>query len=866
MNPEPQASRPRPAADLDGWDASWSLFVDAPDHRGVTRRWHLLDTGATADTRLTVLAVHGNPTWSYTWRHLAAAVPDDVRVIAPDQLEMGFSERSGELRRLGDRIADLLALTDELELSGDIVVVAHDWGGPVSLGWLQHVHADHDGLDIVGLVLTNTAVHQPAESSAPTLIRNARRPLWLGQVTVETSAFLRGMFELSNPRTPAEIRRGYLAPYDTPDRRKAIGEFVADIPLEADHPSAAALDAVAAGLAGLGDVPTLLVWGAGDRVFSDIYLHDLEARLPHADVHRHPKAGHLVSEDTDVASIVVDWLQTLGADETPPPLSAPVDLTAALRDPAIADRIAIHEMGADGRSVTFGELDELVQRTAEGLFGTGGVQVGDRVAVMIPPGVDLAIALYACWRMGAVPVLIDGGLGPAQMGAAMKVAHPNHLIGIRRALAAARTLRWPGRRIAVEPTHRVARRLLGVEHDLASLQDAPSVPLPAVDPDAEAAVVFTSGATGPSKGVRYSAARIDTQIRTLVEQYNISADDSLVAAFAPFALYGPAMGIPSTVPDMDVSSPGTLTAATLLDAVEAVDASLVFASPAAILSVLETLDELGARDRTALDHVRLLLSAGAPVPSHVLRAAVDRLVPNAAAHTPYGMTECLPVADIDLVSLESLGPDALHHLGVCVGMPVDSVELLIDPLDEIGVPTGLPTSEPGLLGEVRVRAAHQRLGYDRLWHTTHLASPADGTHATGDIGTIDADGRLWIGGRTGHVIRTATGPVAPTPIERAVDMLDGIRRSAAVGVGPAGAQVVVVIAETSDAGRRPCQSSLDRIDRIRAAVAEATGLDVAACLEVPSLPVDRRHNSKIDRTHLADWATGVLEGGSVRNP
>ena len=196
------------------------------------------------------------------------------------------------------------------------------------------------------------------------------------------------------------------------------------------------------------------------------------------------------------------------------------------------------------------------------------------------------------------------------------------------------------------------------------------------------------------------------------------------------------------------------------------------------------------------------------------------------------MTECLPVADIDLVSLESLGPGALHHLGVCVGSPVDGVELLIDPLDELGVPTGRPTTEPGVLGEVRVRAAHQRLGYDRLWHTTHLASPADGWHATGDVGAVDTDGRLWIGGRTGHVIRTATGPVAPTPIERAVDMLDGIRRSAAVGVGPAGAQVVVVIAETSDVGRRPRQSSLDRIDRIRAAVTEATGLDVAACLEV----------------------------------
>ena len=183
--------------------------------------------------------------------------------------------------------------------------------------------------------------------------------------------------------------------------------------------------------------------------------------------------------------------------------------------------------------------------------------------------------------MGAVPVLIDGGLGPAQMSAAMKVADPDHLIGIRRALARQRTLRWPGRRIAVEPTNRVARRLLGVEHDLASLQDAPSVTLPVVDPDAEAAVVFTSGATGPSKGCGM-AQPASMRRSTLIEQYDISADDSLVAAFVPFALYGPAMGLPSTVPDMDVSSPGTLTAATLLDALEAVDASLVFASPAAI--------------------------------------------------------------------------------------------------------------------------------------------------------------------------------------------------------------------------------------------------------------------------------------------
>ncbi|MEM8707838.1 MAG: AMP-binding protein, partial [Actinomycetota bacterium] len=712
----------------------------------------------------------------------------------------------------------------------------------------------------------NTAVHQPEDATAPTLIRNARRPLWLDRVTVDTTTFLRGMFELSNPRTPAAARVGYLAPFDTPERRKAIGEFVEDIPLEDDHPSAAALDSVAAGLADLGDVPTLLVWGAGDRVFSDIYLHDLEARLPHAEVHRHPKAGHLVSEDIDVASIVVDWLTTLDDQVAPAPASEPVDLTAAMRDPAIADRIAIREMGDAGATVTFGELDRLVDATARGLFATAGVRSGDRVALMIPPGVDLAVALSACWRMGAVPVLVDGGLGPTQMSAAMRVAKPDHLIGIRRALAAARTLRWPGRAIAVEPLLRLGRRAFGVQHDLASLRaTAPAVDLAPVDPDAEAAVVFTSGATGPSKGVRYSAARIDAQIRTLVERYEITGDDSLVAAFAPFALYGPAMGITSTVPDMDVAAPGSLTAEALLDAVDAVDASLVFASPAAILRVLETLDDLGARDRSSLDRVRLLLSAGAPVPTHVLRDAVDRLVPNAAAHTPYGMTECLPVADIDLESLESLD-EGLHHIGVCVGEPAPGVEVTISPVDELGDPTGAADDTPGVLGEVWVRAPHQRLGYDRLWHTTHLASPADGWHATGDLGARDTDGRLWIGGRTGHVLRTAAGPVAPTPIERAVDPLDGVRRSAAVGVGPAGAQVVVVIIETPDAGRRPRQASLTRLDEIRAAVHDAVGLDVAACLEVAALPVDRRHNSKIDRTLLADWATGVLEGERVRNP
>ena len=123
---------------------------------------------------------------------------------------------------------------------------------------------------------------------------------------------------MSNPRPSAEVRAAYHAPYRTAERRVAIGTFVADIPLDADHPSFAALERVAAGLDDLQDVPVLLLWGPSDPVFSDIYLHDFEARLPQAEVHRFIGARHYTPEDADVAGAVHTWVE----DSVPPSLTA----------------------------------------------------------------------------------------------------------------------------------------------------------------------------------------------------------------------------------------------------------------------------------------------------------------------------------------------------------------------------------------------------------------------------------------------------------------------------------------------------------------------------------------------------------------
>ncbi|MEO6569922.1 MAG: alpha/beta fold hydrolase, partial [Ilumatobacteraceae bacterium] len=804
----PVAPAHTPPPGIDGLDPSWSTLVHVPTTDGVGRTWHVLDNGV-ASPRLTVLCVHGNPSWSFLFRHLLDTAPADVRVIAVDQLDMGFSERTGVVRRLATRVDDLAELTAVLAPDGPVVTVAHDWGGPVSLGWaLRHVDR------LTGVVLMNTAVHQPDGSHAPTLIRLARSRALLRNVTERTTMFIRGAVEMSRPRLPRAVRDGFLAPYRSADRRAAIAGFVADIPLDPDHPSFGTLDAIASGLDVLADVPTLLVWGSKDLVFSDLYLHDLERRLPHADVHRFARAAHFVSEDADAFGVIVDWI---GALDRPVRLpghpggpARPSTLTRTFGE--LGDQVAIADMTNEAAQITFAEFARQVERTAGGLVAAG-VRPGERVALMVPPGIDLAVTLYACWHVRAVIVLVDSGLGPSGMSAAVASADPAHLIGIPKALAAARVLGWPGRRWSVGPMDPFRRRVLGVAGDLPSLRRRPmALPAPPTCAD-PAAVVFTSGATGPSKGVLYTHGQLEAQRDALVALFDITTADRLVAAFAPFALYGPAMGITSVVPDMDVAAPATLTAATLGDAAVRVDATLVFASPGALANVVATQGDLTSPHHGAFGRVRTLMSAGAPVRPGLLREAAA-LFPNATAHTPYGMTECLPVASIELAEIHIAGTGD----GVCVGQPVDGVEVRIRPLDPSGSATGDLTSEPGVVGEIVVRAPHARAGYDRLWRTEFAASSDRGRHATGDVGHIDAEGRLWVGGRLGHVISTADGPVTPVRFEQAVETLAGVGAAAVVGVGPRGAQQMVVVVRAADVGRTPRAADAALTDRVRGVV------------------------------------------------
>ena len=278
-----------------------------------------------------------------------------------------------------------------------------------------------------------------------------------------------------------------------------------------------------------------------------------------------------------------------------------------------------------------------------------------------------------------------------------------------------------------------------------------------------------------------------------------------------------------------------------------------FPAPAALRRVVATAGELTAGQRTALSGVRLLMSAGAPVPLSLLQE-LREVLPAAEAHTPYGMTEALPVTDVTAAEIAAAGADD----GVCVGRPLPGVEVRLSPLSATGEADGPLTGESGTTGEVCVRAAHVKDRYDALWATERASSREPGWHRTGDVGHTDADGRLWIEGRLPHVVTTAAGPVTPVGLEQRVEALGSVSAAAAVGVGPAGAQVVVLVVVPASAPRG-AQLRL-AAPGLADAVRHAAGREVAAVLVTGRLPVDIRHQSKVDRREVARRAARVLAG------
>ena len=284
---------------------------------GERLRVHALDASPPDGSRppLTVVCVHGNPTWSLMWRSFHRRLGDRYRVLAVDQVSMGLSERTGP-RTFAQRVDDLGRILDAFAVEGPVVLAAHDWGGPIALGWALE-HRERVLRDPARQHRRRAAADRSAAADSPRAPSGAPRPRLPADVAVPPGDARHGTRAHRQGRQEAPTSRPYASSAD----RQAIADFVADIPTTPEHPSFAALAEVAARLPEL-DVPVLLAWGERDPVFHLGFAADLRRRLPQAELHRFPLAGHLVVEEEDVAALADAWIERLLEPKRPPAVVA----------------------------------------------------------------------------------------------------------------------------------------------------------------------------------------------------------------------------------------------------------------------------------------------------------------------------------------------------------------------------------------------------------------------------------------------------------------------------------------------------------------------------------------------------------------
>lgn len=519
----------------------------------------------------------------------------------------------------------------------------------------------------------------------------------------------------------------------------------------------------------------------------------------------------------------------------------------------------------DGRidylALSYAELSAEVAAWRERLAAQG-VRPGDRTLVMVRQGLPLIAVVFALFELGALPVVIDPGMGRQAFLRCVAHSRPRVLAGIPMARALAWVFRKAFRSVEVN---------VGVSGANTSRLTTPGAGRVTNDPgardcgpDEPAAILFTSGSTGAPKGVVYTHGQFDAQVRMIRETYGIEPGEVDLPLLPLFALFAPALGMTVIVPEIDPSRPAQADPAKLVQAILQEGVTTSFGSP----TLWGNLVAHCHAKKIALPTLRRVLCAGAPVPPWLWNA-MGGVMPNGRMHSPYGATEVLPVSTI---AANEVLEEAVHHTlkgaGVCVGRILDGNEVrIIGPVDGALATLAETVNMPaGEIGEIIVRGPTVTRGYDGLPEATAEAKIRDeatgGTwHRMGDLGYLDAEGRLWFCGRKVEKVATDRGALYPAQVEPIFEAHAEVRRCALVSLnvqGRARPAIVVEPMRREQAESADCRR-LARELRLLALEHPATA-SIKTFFFRERLPVDVRHNAKIHRLALTRWVNG---GGAV---
>lgn len=522
-----------------------------------------------------------------------------------------------------------------------------------------------------------------------------------------------------------------------------------------------------------------------------------------------------------------------------------LNVLSVLRDVAarVPDRPSL-VMGTE--KVTFARLWERIDRASVGLRRLG-LGPGERAIVMIPMSIDLYVALLAILKNGAVAVFVDPWIGWRQIAAFAAFAEPRAYAGIPKS----HLLRlFSGGLRSIPLTITTGRRLgpWPARRTLAELESAPGDGyVHAVEADDPALITFTSGSSGEPKGANRTHRFLLAQHRALAAEFPAESADVDMPMFPVFALNNLASGVPSVVPEMDFRRVDQVDGAVLLRQMKTHGVTTCTASPPFFDRLTAEVERTG--HPPAGPALRRILTGGAPV-SDAQLAAWRRALPETEILVVYGSTEAEPVAH--LTAEERLSARSALR-GFCVGHPSERVRTRVIRIQEGPVELGETGWEewelpPGEIGELVVAGEHVCRDYYRNPGAVRENKIAEGSaggsvwHRMGDTGYFDAEGRFWIAGRVHSTIRRGEALIHPQLVEQAARGEDPrVWRVAAVGLpDPELGERVVLVVETEAEIRGEIEA------RLRAA---GVTVDEIRLTREP-LPVDPRHNSKIDYGRL----------------
>ena len=520
------------------------------------------------------------------------------------------------------------------------------------------------------------------------------------------------------------------------------------------------------------------------------------------------------------------------------------------------DSIAILEVRS-GKKITFKELELESNRLASGLIQYG-MKPYERVLLMIPYGIDFITLTFAMFKADLIPVLIDPGLGKKNVLKCIQEVHPQGLIAIPIVHAIKKIFPSPFKSIKHNVT--VGKRWFWRGTTLDNLRDLGKIDfkLAPTEKQNPAAILFTSGSTGPAKGVPYYHDIFNHQVKILQNQFKIEPGETDLPTFPLFGLFSSGLGMTNIIPDMDFTRPGQVDPKKIIATINDFKITNSFGSPA----LWDTVSQYCLNHDIKLSSLRRILMAGAPVPGSILKRFENIVHEDCKIYTPYGATEVLPVTFIERREiLEETYDLSNNGQGICVGRPITGLEIKIIEISDFPILKWEDAKKLGsnTVGEIVIKAPWATQSYFNREDLTQLAKIEDENsfwHRMGDLGRLDEQNRLWFYGRKNQRVITETETLYTIPCESIFNQHPDVKRSALVGKGPKKKQQPIIIIEPSNAKRGGSPKARKKFaeELLKYGAALPMTKSIQRVLFHSNFPVDVRHNAKIYREKLSFWA------------